>query len=111
MSDTVIRRAAFSLNPERPIMTLAGLARTPRSTAKRWATGRRRPSVVILKILRDKLKDRQAALFQLIAELDCAILQRECESKRRTGFNLIDPITGLDRRNRLGRPRAGHEIA
>jgi hypothetical protein len=109
MSDTVIRRAAFSLNPERPIMTLAGLARAPRSTAKSWATGRRRPSVVILEILRDQLKDRQAALFQLIAELDCVIIQRERESKRRTGFNEIKVRDGpgsipRDGRNRLGRP-------
>lgn len=105
MSDTLIRRAAFSLNPERPIMTLAGLTRAPRSTAKSWATGRRRPSVIILEILRDQLKIRQAALFQLVAELDCIITQRERESKRRTGFNIIDPMTGLDRRNRRGRPR------
>ena len=109
MSDTVIRRAAFSLNPERPIMTLAGLVRAPRSTAKSWATGRRRPSVLILKILRDLLKDRQAALFQLIAELDHVIMQRERESKRRTGFNEIKARDGpgsvpRDGRNRFGRP-------
>ena len=34
MSDTVIRAAARALNPDRPIMTLAGLSHGRRSTAK-----------------------------------------------------------------------------
>jgi hypothetical protein len=106
MSDTVIRRAAFALNPDCPIMTLAGLARAPRSTAKSWATGRRHPSVVILQILRDNLKARHAALLALIPELDYTIMQREREPTHRTGFNLKDPVTCLDKRNRRGRPRA-----
>ena len=70
MSDTVIRAAARALNPDRPIMTLAALARGRRSTAKSWAAGHRRPPIVTLKILRDLLNDRQAALFQLILELN-----------------------------------------
>ena len=45
MSDNLIRRAAFALNPNRPIMMLAGLARGRRSTAKSWAIGHRRPSI------------------------------------------------------------------
>lgn len=105
MPATVIRSAARALNPDRPIVTLAALARAPRSTAKSWATGRRRPSVVTLKNLRDLLRDRQAVLFQLIPELDYVIMQREGEPPRRTGFNLIDPLTGMDKRNRRGRPR------
>jgi hypothetical protein len=118
MSDTVIRRAAFSINPDRPIAILAGLTRGRRSTGKRgrrstaksWATGHRRPSVVILKILRDLLKDRQAALLALIPELEYAIMQREREPKHRTGFNEIKERDGpgtmpRDGRNRRGRPR------
>jgi len=105
MSDTVIRRAARVLNPDKPIMALAELGRVPRSTAKSWATGRRRPPIWVLTILRDLLTDRQAALSQLIPELEYVIIQREREPMHRTGFNLKDPVTGLDKRNRRGRPR------
>lgn len=110
MSDTLIRRAARALNPDRPIITLAGLACGRRSTAKSWATGRRRPSVATLKILRELLKDRQADLFQLIPQLDYLIVQREHAPTRRTGFNEIRERDGpgsipRDGRNRFGRPR------
>jgi hypothetical protein len=109
MSDTVIRRAALVLNPSKPIVTLARLARGRRSTAKGWATGRRRPSVDKLKILRSLLKDRLNTLLQLMPELDLLIMRREAEPRRRTGFNEIrvrEP-GGMprDARNRLGRPR------
>ena len=111
MSDTLIRAAARALNPDRPIMTLASLARGRRSTAKSWATGHRRPPLAVLKILRAWLGDRQAVLFRLIPELDRVIMQREYEPRRRTGFNEIrvrEP-GGLPRdgRNRRGRPRRG----
>jgi hypothetical protein len=110
MSDTVIRRAACCLNPDRPIRTLARLAHGRRSTAKAWATGHRRPSIYKLKILRDLLKDRQASLLQLIPELDLMIMKREIEPTHRTGFNEIRERDGpgsvpRDGRNRLGRPR------
>jgi hypothetical protein len=105
MSDTVIRRAVFALNPSRPIMTLAGLARGRRSTAKSWATGRRRPSIETLKILCDLLKERRADLYQLIPELEYLIMLREREPMHARGFMLRDPATGMDRRNRLGRPK------
>lgn len=109
MSDTVIRTAARALNPDRPIMTLAGIARRRRSTAKSWATGHRRPSIATLKILLDLLKDRRAALYQLIPELEYVIEQREREPIRRTGFNEIRQRDGpgsvpRDGRNRRGRP-------
>jgi hypothetical protein len=111
MSDTVIRRAAFSLSPDRPIRMLALLSHAPRSTARSWATGRRRPRVVILQMLRDKLKARHAALLALIFELEYLIAVRESEPRRRTGFNEIKERDGpgsiaRDGRNRLGRPRA-----
>jgi hypothetical protein len=110
MSDTLIRRAARALNPDRPIMTLAGLAGGRRSTAKSWATGRRRPSGTTLKILRNLLKDRQGDFFQLIPQLEHLIRQREREPPRRTGCNEIRVRDGpgsapRDGRNRFGRPR------
>jgi hypothetical protein len=105
MSDTVIRRAVRALNPDRPIKTLAALAGGRRSTAKSWATGHRRPPIVLIKNVLDMLRDRRAVLSQLIPEFEYVIMQREREPKHRTGFNLIDPLTGLDRRNRRGRPR------
>jgi hypothetical protein len=120
MSATVIRSAARALNPDRPIMVLAGLARARargattktwrRSTAKSWATGHRRPPIATLKILLDLLKDRRAALYQLIPELEYVITLREREPPRRTGFNEIRVRDGpgsmpRDGRNRLGRPR------
>jgi hypothetical protein len=83
MSDTVIRRAAFLLNPDRPIMTLAGLARGRRSTAKSWAAGYRRPSIETLKILCGLLKERRAVLFQQICELENLIELREGEPRAR----------------------------
>lgn len=109
MSATVIRSAARALNPDRPIMMLARLARGRRSTAKSWATGRRRPPIATLKILLDLLKDRRAALYQLIPELEYVIALRDREPPRRTGFNEIRERDGpgsvpRDGRNRLGRP-------
>lgn len=110
MSDTVIRAAARALNPDRPIKMLAGLRRNPRSTAKSWATGRRRPPLFILRLVRDLLKDRQRDTFDLIAKLDFIIVQREREPRWRTGFNEIRQRDGpgsmpRDGRNRRGRPR------
>jgi hypothetical protein len=105
LSDSVIRRAARALNPDRPITALALFTRAPRPTVKSWATGHRRPPIVTLEILRDLLKDRQAALIQLIPELEYVIMLREREPPKPKGFMLIDPLTGQDKRNRRGRPR------
>jgi hypothetical protein len=112
MSDTVIRRAARALNPDRPIMTLAELPRERsstskrgrRSTAKSWANGHRRPPIAALKVLLDLLKHRRATLYQLIPELEYVIMQREREPKHASGFMVRDPLTGQDKRNRRGRP-------
>jgi hypothetical protein len=114
MSDTLIRQAAFALNPDRPIMMLADLARRPRSTARSWASGHRRPPIAVLKMLRDALNHRQSTLFALLRELDHIIMKREVEPKRRTGFNEIwqrdgpgsTPPDGRNRRGRPIRPRA-----
>jgi hypothetical protein len=110
MSDTVIRNAGCALNPDRPIMTLAELARRPRSTVRSWVRLRRRPPIAVLKAVRDALKERQAALLALMPQLDQIIMKREFEPKRRTGFNEIRQRDGpgsvpRDGRNRLGRPK------
>jgi hypothetical protein len=110
MSDTVIRQAARALNPNRPIMTLVDLARRPRSTVRSWTSGHRRPSIAVLKILRDALTERQAYIGQLVPELEHVIMNRERESPRLTGFNEVRERDGpgsipRDGRNRLGRPK------
>src|SRR5690348_12340443 len=102
MAQTLIREAARALSP-RPIMMLAELGRCPRPTAKSWATGYRRPKVVILELLRDAVQAR--GLTGLARELDHHIRQREWEPRHRSGFWLIDPITRQNKANRLGRPK------
>ncbi len=105
MSENLIHRSARALNPDRPLKAFAEKMRRPRSTIKSWMTGHRRPPIVTLKILCGLLKDRQAVLYQLIPELEYVIMLREREPIHCTGFNLIDPLTGMDKRNRLGRPK------
>jgi hypothetical protein len=105
MPDTIVRRAACALNPDRPIRALAKLARRPRSTAKSWASDHRRPPIKTLEALREAIRQRQAILSALIPDLNHAIMSRGKEIKRRTGFCEIDPLTGRDKRNRLGRPK------
>ena len=110
MSDTLIRHAFRALNPDRPIATLARLTRRPRSTARSWARGHRRPPIAVLKMLRDALKERHAAFLALMPQLDHTIMKREFEPKHRTGFNEIRPRDGpgsipRDGRSRRGRPK------
>jgi hypothetical protein len=107
MTDTLIRLAARALNPDRPIMTLAAFRRSPRPTAKSWATGHRRPPIWVLQFLQAHLRARQ---FPTLADkLEALIVQREWERKRkpRIGFWIVDPATGQNKANRLGRPRKG----
>ena len=106
MSDTLIRRAARALSPDRPVMTLAVLGRSPRPTAKSWATGHRRPPIWLLHFLQAHLRTRR--LSPLADEIEALIVQRDREEhkdKPRTGFWIIDPATGQNKANRLGRPR------
>jgi peroxiredoxin len=56
-----------------------------------------------LQRLRDAAQDRQ--LWDLARQLDNYIQQREREPPRARGFMLLDPATGLDKRNYRGRPR------
>jgi len=44
-------------------------------------------------------------LYQLIPELEYLITLREREPRHARGFMVRDPATGMDRRNRLGRPK------
>ena len=60
--------------------------------------------------LPEAIKERHSVLLALMPALDHAIFKRECEPKHRTGFNLIDPLTGLDKLNRRGRPRRVIEV-
>jgi hypothetical protein len=94
MPETIGRASARALDLGRPIKVLAG--RSSRSTAKSWATGRRRPPIVRLKILRDLLKDRQAAISGLIYQLDYDITQREREPKLRRGLTKFANATGRE---------------
>ena len=105
MSDTIIRRVAVALNSSRPIIGLAEMTRCPRATARSWTSGHRRPPIAILKLLQHELRRRQEELLALIPELDHIVMKREHEPRHRTGFCMIDPTTGLDKRNKSGRPR------
>ena len=102
MAWTLIRHVAQELSPNRPIMFLAELVRRPRPTAKSWYSGHRRPPIGVLEMLRDEVLAR--GLIGLGQQLAYYVRQREYEPKHRTGFWLIDPVTGMNRSNRHGRP-------
>jgi hypothetical protein len=101
MAINLIRHAARTLCPDRPIKMIMEFHRVPRPTAKSWYTGHRRAPVWILACLRRAAWVR--GMLGLAQELDYLIRRRENEPPRRTGFCSIDPLTGRDRRNRLGR--------
>ena len=108
MADTIIRQVARALSPDRPVMFLAGLAKCPRSTAKSWCTGHRRPPIWLLDAIRS-IADGQD-LTGLAQALNHLIRQRKDEPKQRTGFHLIRERDGpgstpRDGRNRRGRPK------
>jgi hypothetical protein len=98
-----IRWAARELSPACPIRFLTELAHCPRPTAKAWYSGYRRLPTWILQILNDIARDRR--FWDLAGQLDYYIQQREREPPCARGFMLRDPATGMDRRNRLGRPK------
>jgi hypothetical protein len=102
-----IRWAARELSPVRPIKFLSELARSPRSTAKAWYSGRRRAPISILQRLRNLAADRQ--LSDLAGQLAYYIQLREREPKHASGFMVVDPLTGRDKRNRWGRPKRSSE--
>jgi hypothetical protein len=98
-----VRWAARELSRDRPIKLLVELARCPRPTAKAWYTGHRRPPIWILQRLHEVALDRQ--LRDLAGQLAYYIYEREREPRHARGCMVIDPATGLDKRNRRGRPR------
>src|ERR1051326_142499 len=98
-----IRWAARELSPDRPIKFLVGLAQCPRATAKAWYSGHRRAPIWLFQRLRDVAQNRQ--LRDLAGQLNDHIQQREREPPHARGFMILDPLSGMDRRNRLGRPR------
>jgi hypothetical protein len=98
-----MRWASRELSPDCPIKFLTELAHCPRPTAKAWFSGYRRPPIWILQRLHIIARDRQ--LRDLAGQLEYHIQQREREPSRARGFMLRDTATGMDRRNRLGRPK------
>jgi hypothetical protein len=56
-----------------------------------------------LEMLRDVAESRK--LYGLVLEFERLIRKRSYEPRRRTGFWDIDPLTGQNRANRLGRPQ------
>jgi hypothetical protein len=67
-------------------------------------TGRRRPPISVLKLLRSVIEGQRTALE---GELDYEIRRREHEPRHLTGFCQIDPLTGWDKRNRHGQGKKG----
>ena len=51
------------------------------------------------------LQERAAECYDLWRLLGIEIAKREGEPPRRRGFFVIDPVTGQNKQNRLGRPK------
>jgi hypothetical protein len=100
---TLVRWAARELSPDQPKKFLADLAHCPPPTAKSWYSGHRRAPIWFLQRLHDQAQDRR--FWDLAGQLEYYIQQREREPMHARGFMLRDPATGMDRRNRLGRPK------
>jgi hypothetical protein len=103
MSHILIREIARAASPNRPVMFLAELTKRPRATAKSWLTGHRRPSITVLRMLLHVAECRK--LYELVQEFERLIRKRTYQPRSRTGFWIIDPVTGQNKANRLGRPR------
>jgi hypothetical protein len=101
---TIVDMAVGLLFPAVPNSLLGRAARVPKSTARSWRR-HRRPPMSVLKLLRAELQRRGAECFSTLRELEILIAKREGEPPRRRGFFVIDPFTGQNRQNRLGRPR------
>jgi hypothetical protein len=82
--------------------------RFPRSTAKSWYTGHRRPPIYVLDHLRHLMRVRGET--ERVQQFDYLIRQRMGEAPHRSGFCTVKERDGpgtlhRDGRNRLGRPR------
>jgi hypothetical protein len=99
-----IREIARQIAPDRPVMFLAEFCRRPRVTAKSWYTGHRRAPLSVLERLRDEAESRE--LSGLVQQFEYLIRRHSYDPQRRTGFWIIDPVTGQNRANRRGRPKS-----
>jgi hypothetical protein len=104
---TIIRRAALLLSADTPNAALARVAGCPKSTARAWISGRRRPPIDLYGRLEETLRERIRAEFAIVAEMKHVVWLRQRDEPQPPlrGFFCIDPLTGRDKRNRLGRPR------
>src|SRR5215831_15381138 len=101
---TIVDIAVGLLFPAAPNSLLSRMARVPKSTARSWRR-HRRPPMAALKLLRTELQRRGAECFSTLRELEILIAKREGEPPRRRGFFVVDPATGQNKQNRLGRPK------
>jgi hypothetical protein len=102
-------RAASLLWPDTPNSRLAAIAGRPKSTARSWRSARRRAPAQVLSMIRTELQSRGSAIFSLLREVDIELARREGEPPRRRGFFTVDPLTGQNRHNRIGRGSARSE--
>jgi hypothetical protein len=104
--ETIIRRAARLLSADAPNAALARLAGCPKSTARAWISGHRRPPINLYSRLEEEFRERIRTHFAIVAEMKHVVWLRGREPQPPLrGFFAIDPLTGRDKRNRLGRPK------
>lgn len=101
---TIVDIAVGLLFPAAPNSLLGRATGVAKSTARSWRR-HRRPPMAVLKLLHAELQRRGAECFSTLRELDILIAKREGEPPRRRGFFVIDPATGQNKQNRLGRPK------
>jgi hypothetical protein len=101
---TIVDIAVGLLFPAAPNSLLGRVAGVAKSTARSWRR-HRRPPMGALRLLRAELQRRGAECFSTLRELEILIAKREGEPPRRRGFFVIDPATGQNKQNRLGRPK------
>jgi peroxiredoxin len=104
-----VRCAVRELSPDRPKKFLMELAHCPPGTVKAWYSGRRRPPIWLLQRLHDVARERDAQ--DLAGQLDYQLQQREREVRHPRGFEVRDPVTEMDKRNRRGRPRKDRDAS
>ena len=83
MADNAIRDAARVLSADQPAKTLARLFGVLRPTAKSWYTGKRRPSIGVLEVLRDVL-GHEGSSAQVQEESGRETGDLSCQSRSRS---------------------------
>jgi hypothetical protein len=91
--DALVARAAELLFTAAPSSLLSRAAGVAKATARSWRRGHRRAPLPVLRLLHTELQRRGAECFSVLRELDYL------------GFFTMDPLTGQNRQNRLGRPK------